>query len=203
MTASTDGSVLQITLQGTVNIQVVALGVVNTVRLLNVQYAENLERNILSYGLLEAKGCVLEYRGGRRVLSSGMGGTPIMDVECWNNVLVVAATNLSDRNPKPPRETMMTVSNPPEHISVSDIQCRTLMEFSSAPRTSLFRHDCQDDQNPDIRYTIDRFDTSKVSGLCQGKSDQGSSVEERHGHEFTYRRDRGRHLLGFQGSHDP
>uniref|UniRef100_A0AAV1TA42 Retrovirus-related Pol polyprotein from transposon TNT 1-94-like beta-barrel domain-containing protein n=1 Tax=Peronospora matthiolae TaxID=2874970 RepID=A0AAV1TA42_9STRA len=67
MTAATDGSALRITLQGTVDIQVVALEVVNTVRLLNVQYAENLERNILSYGLLEAKGCVLEYRGGRRV----------------------------------------------------------------------------------------------------------------------------------------
>uniref|UniRef100_A0AAV1VL66 CCHC-type domain-containing protein n=1 Tax=Peronospora matthiolae TaxID=2874970 RepID=A0AAV1VL66_9STRA len=55
MTAATDGSALRITLQGTVDIQVVALGVVNTVRLLNVHYAENLEGNILSYGLLEAR----------------------------------------------------------------------------------------------------------------------------------------------------
>ncbi|KAI9914615.1 hypothetical protein PsorP6_008311 [Peronosclerospora sorghi] len=47
MTAATDGSVLRVTQQGTVDIQVVALGVVNTVRLLNVGYAENLERNIL------------------------------------------------------------------------------------------------------------------------------------------------------------
>uniref|UniRef100_A0AAV1V1Z5 Uncharacterized protein n=1 Tax=Peronospora matthiolae TaxID=2874970 RepID=A0AAV1V1Z5_9STRA len=129
MTAATDGSALRITLQGTVDIQVVALGVVNTVRLLNVQYAENLERNILSYGLLEAKGCVLEYRGGRRVLSSGTGGAPIMDVECCNNVLVVAVTNHSDRNSKPPQAALMTVVNPPEYESDSDVLCGTLMDF--------------------------------------------------------------------------
>ena len=52
-----------------------------------------------------------------------------MDVECCINVLVVAVTNRSDRNPKPPRETMMTVINPHEHISVSDVQCGTLMDF--------------------------------------------------------------------------
>ena len=52
LTAATDGIVLRITQQGTVDIQVFALGVVNIVRLLNVQYAENLERIILSYGLL-------------------------------------------------------------------------------------------------------------------------------------------------------
>ena len=52
-----------------------------------------------------------------------------MDVECCINVLVVAVTNRSDRNPKPPRETMMTVINPPEHIFVSEVQCGTLMDF--------------------------------------------------------------------------
>uniref|UniRef100_A0AAV1UJ54 Uncharacterized protein n=1 Tax=Peronospora matthiolae TaxID=2874970 RepID=A0AAV1UJ54_9STRA len=129
MTAATDGSALRITLQGTVDIQVVALGVVNTVRLLNVQYAVNLERNILSYGLLGAKGCVLEYRGWRRVLSSGTCGTPIMDVECCNNVLVVAVTNRSDRNSKPPQEALMTVANPPKNESDSDVLCGTLMDF--------------------------------------------------------------------------
>uniref|UniRef100_A0AAV1TCU0 GAG-pre-integrase domain-containing protein n=1 Tax=Peronospora matthiolae TaxID=2874970 RepID=A0AAV1TCU0_9STRA len=129
MKAATDGSVLRITLQGTVDIQVVALGVVNTVRLLNVQYAENLECNILSFGLLEAKGCVLEYRGEGRVLSSGIGGTPIMDVEYHNNVLVVAVTKRSDLNSKLPRETTMTVINPPEHEFVSNVQCGTLMDF--------------------------------------------------------------------------
>ena len=50
-------------------------------RLLDVQYAENLERNILSYGKLEAKGCILEYRGAKRVSTSGIGGALVMNVE--------------------------------------------------------------------------------------------------------------------------
>ena len=72
-----------------VDIEVVALGVVNTIRLLDVQYAANLERNIISNDNLEAKGCVLEYREGRRVLTSVIEGVSVMDVDCNNNVFVV------------------------------------------------------------------------------------------------------------------
>ena len=54
--AVTDGGVLRVTKQGSVDIAVVALGVVNTIRLLDVQYAANLERNIISYGKLKARG---------------------------------------------------------------------------------------------------------------------------------------------------
>ena len=50
------------TKQGSVDIAFVALGVVNTIRLLDVQYTVNLERDFILYGKLEAKGCVLEYR---------------------------------------------------------------------------------------------------------------------------------------------
>lgn len=60
-TAATDGGVLRVTKRGSVNIEVVALGIVNTILLLDVQYAANLERNIISYGNLEAKGCLLQY----------------------------------------------------------------------------------------------------------------------------------------------
>ena len=44
--ASTTG-VLRVTKQGIVDIKVVALGVENSTRLLDVQYAENLEHNII------------------------------------------------------------------------------------------------------------------------------------------------------------
>ena len=46
-------------------IRVKALGVTKNIRLLDVQYASNLGRNIISFGKLEKKGCVLEYRGGK------------------------------------------------------------------------------------------------------------------------------------------
>ena len=80
LTAAADGSELRITLKGTVGIQVAALGVVNTVRLLNVHYADTIESNILSFGLLEDTVACSKHRGGRRVLSSSMGVTPIMDM---------------------------------------------------------------------------------------------------------------------------
>ena len=99
------------------DIQVFALGVVNRVRLLNVQYAENLERNILCYGLLETKGCVLEYRGGRRVLSAGVGNTPIMDVECSKNVLAITVTSHRNSNAKPTQEEMIMMITSPKYES--------------------------------------------------------------------------------------
>ena len=75
--------------QGNVDIEVVALGVVNTIRFLDVQYAASFERNIISYGKLKAEGWVLEYREGRRVLTSVIEGVSVMDVDCNNNVFVV------------------------------------------------------------------------------------------------------------------
>ena len=82
----------------------------NLVTLLDVQYAENLERNILSYGKLEAKGCVLEYRGGKRVLTSEIGGVPVMDVERCNNVLVIAVQHHRKGIIDTPQEGIMAVS---------------------------------------------------------------------------------------------
>ena len=56
LTAATDEGVLHVTKQVSVNIEGVVLEVVNTIRLLDVQYAANIERIIISYGKLEAKG---------------------------------------------------------------------------------------------------------------------------------------------------
>ena len=97
--------------RGSVDIKVVALGTVNTIRLLDVQYAANLERNIISYGKLEAKGCVLKYRGWRRVLTSGVRGAPVMDVDCNNNVLVVKVMGGNNKASSTSQEAMMTVLN--------------------------------------------------------------------------------------------
>ena len=56
LTAATDGSMLRVTQQGTVDLQVTALGVVNNVLPLNVQYAEKLERNIFNLWVARGKG---------------------------------------------------------------------------------------------------------------------------------------------------
>ena len=88
-TASNDRGMLWVTKKGSVDIKVVTLGVVNNTRLLDAHYA-NLKFNIISYGKLEAKRCILEYRGGRRVLTSGFVGAPLKDFDCNNNVLTVA-----------------------------------------------------------------------------------------------------------------
>ena len=63
-TAASDSGPLRFTKQGSVVIRVKALGLTKTIRLLDVQYASNLESNITSFGKLERKGCVIEYREG-------------------------------------------------------------------------------------------------------------------------------------------
>ena len=54
-----NGDALRITKKGSVVLMATALGKPTLVRLQNVQYAENLERNIISYGLLEARDSAL------------------------------------------------------------------------------------------------------------------------------------------------
>ncbi|KAG3013770.1 hypothetical protein PC121_g14472 [Phytophthora cactorum] len=79
-TAAKDGDTLRASKRGRVVIKADALGERRTVQLLDVQYAANLERNIILYSKLEKKGIVLSYREGRRVLVLRAGGPPIMDV---------------------------------------------------------------------------------------------------------------------------
>ena len=97
-TASSDSGPLRITKQGSVVIRVEALGLIKTIRLLDVQYASNLERNIISFGKLERKGCVIEYREGRREIVSHPGDAPVMDVDRVNDVLVVNFFNNNSKD---------------------------------------------------------------------------------------------------------
>ena len=54
LTAATDGGVLHVNRKGSADTEVVALIFVETIRLLDVRYAAKLERNIISYGKIEA-----------------------------------------------------------------------------------------------------------------------------------------------------
>nr|CCA23219.1 conserved hypothetical protein [Albugo laibachii Nc14] len=56
---------------------------------------ENLERNIISYGLRESKGFGLSYRGKYRVVAGINDGSAVFDVELSNNVLIVLAQVLT------------------------------------------------------------------------------------------------------------
>ena len=60
-TVASDGGTLKITKQGSAMIRVKALGVTKTIRLLDVQYASNWGRNIISFGKLEKKGRLLYF----------------------------------------------------------------------------------------------------------------------------------------------
>ena len=54
-----------------------------------MQWNENLERNIISYGLLEAKGFGIAYRGKHRVVADISSEPPVFDVETGKNIIVV------------------------------------------------------------------------------------------------------------------
>ena len=84
-----NGGALRITKKGSVVIMTTALGKPTLVRLQNVQYAENLERNIISYRFLEAKGFGIAYRGKHRIITDIRGEPPAFDVETANNILAV------------------------------------------------------------------------------------------------------------------
>ena len=101
-----DGGPLRITKRGSVTITTTVMGKVTKVRLLDVQYAENLERNIISYGMLEAKGFGIAYMGDRRVIGNIDSGVVIFDVEKKNNVLIVRDHNRG--SVKPPSDVLMT-----------------------------------------------------------------------------------------------
>nr|CCA17045.1 AlNc14C29G2761 [Albugo laibachii Nc14] len=94
LTAASDGDPLRITNQGSVVITVKALGVRNTVRLLDVQYAENLKRYIISYG-----------------------GVAVMDVDRGNDVFFVGVYDDKFRGCGSTTDGIMTVLARSEHES--------------------------------------------------------------------------------------
>ena len=63
------------------------------------------------------------------MLTTGLKGVPVMDVDCNNNVLVVKVIGHNSMVTDTPREAMMAVLNSPEYESYSDAQSGTLMHF--------------------------------------------------------------------------
>lgn len=75
--------------RGTSIITTSVTGKVARVQLSNVQYAAHLERNIVSYGLLEGKGYGISYRCKQRVVARINGRTVIFNEKTMNNILIV------------------------------------------------------------------------------------------------------------------
>uniref|UniRef100_A0AAV1T532 Integrase catalytic domain-containing protein n=1 Tax=Peronospora matthiolae TaxID=2874970 RepID=A0AAV1T532_9STRA len=122
-----DGGPLRITKRGSVTITTTVMGKVTKVRLLDVQYAENLERNIISYGILEAKGFGIAYMGDRRVVGNIDSGVVVFDVGKKNNVLIVRD---HDRGSvQLPSDILMTALAQGEFEVSQDVQRGTLMHF--------------------------------------------------------------------------
>nr|CCA13863.1 hypothetical protein PITG_16835 [Albugo laibachii Nc14] len=103
------------------------MGKTSKVRLLDVQYAENLERNIISYGLLESRGFGLSYRGKYGVVAGMNDGLAVFDVEISNNVLIVLAqVRLRVRKAG---DVLMSVLAKNEAEICQDVQKGSLMHF--------------------------------------------------------------------------
>ena len=87
-TIQADCGPLRITKRGSVLITTTVMGKVTKVRLLDVQYAENLERNIIFYDILEAKGFGIAYMDEHRVVTNIDSGLVIFgrgeDEQCSN-----------------------------------------------------------------------------------------------------------------------
>ena len=63
------------------------------------------------------------------MLTSVVGGVPVMDVDCHNKVLVVKVMGGDTKTSSTSQEAMMAVINSPEYESDSDVQSGNLMEF--------------------------------------------------------------------------
>lgn len=84
-----DGGRLCITKSGSVTITITVKAKVTKARILDVQYDESFKRNIISYGILEAKGFGISYIGKQKVVANVDSGMSIFDVEKMNNVIIV------------------------------------------------------------------------------------------------------------------
>jgi hypothetical protein len=89
-----DGSLMDVSECGNIRLEMETNSAWTTVTLTDVYYAPNLPCNLLSYGLLEAKGCKLVYKDEKRYLQKG--SACIAEVKKENNVLVVSTRSVSN-----------------------------------------------------------------------------------------------------------
>ena len=96
-------------------------------RLQDVFYAESLERNIISYGMLEVKGFCIAYHGKHHVISTLNGGPALLDVGLSNHVMVVREQSCT--RTKSPVDLIMVVMAENEADIGQDVHWGLLMHF--------------------------------------------------------------------------
>ena len=85
-------------LKGSVTLQVTLNGHHTSVTLSDVHYSDSVTKNIISYGLLESKGCRLAYDAyGSRVIERASDAKLIFPVTMRNNVLFVSCEKNRER----------------------------------------------------------------------------------------------------------
>ena len=114
-------------MRGSAIIATTVLGKRTKVRLTDVYFAENLGRNIISYGLLESKGCGISYRGEYRVVAALDEGPAVFDVGIHNNVLVVRAQKCELGTTG--RDVLMSALVQHDEDVGQDVQKGSLMHF--------------------------------------------------------------------------
>ena len=148
---------------------------ITKVRLLDVQYAENLERNIISYGILEAKGFGIAYMGDHRVVGNIDSGVVIFDVDKKNNVLTVRD---HDRGGvKLPSDVLMTALAQSEIEVSQDVQQGTLMNFHR--RLAHLNYDTILRMAKDPAFGIQLIDETRADCLACAQGKQTNNQQSR------------------------
>ena len=82
-----DNQVLRITHKGSTTLQVEIDGTKQKVKLTNVYFAPKLARNLISFGELEKRGCILSYEANQKFITRN--GEKIFKVQREDNILVI------------------------------------------------------------------------------------------------------------------
>lgn len=123
-------------MRGSVIITTIVMGKITKVRLTDLYFAANLERNIISYGMLEGKGCKIS-TGPVSCSSRIERRTGCFDVGVRNNGLVVRAQKCELDTTG--RDVMMSVLSQHEENVGQDVQKGSLLHFYK--RLAHLNHD--------------------------------------------------------------
>lgn len=106
--------------------------------------AENVEQNIISYGMLEAKGYIFVYRGEHHVLARLNAGTPVLDVEISKNVLVISTKGGQVEVEKRTRESLVIKElwyKSEFYCGLAHLNCDTIIRIAQDPDSGILRMD--------------------------------------------------------------
>ena len=164
-------------------------------------FAENLEKNIISYGLLESKGCGISYRGEYRVVAALNEGPAVLDLGIHNNVLVVRAQKCELGTTG--RDVLMSALVQHDEDVGQDVQKGSLMHFHK--RLAHFNYDTIIRMGKDPASGIQQNDELRANCLdcAQGKTNQQPAVSKGHWTKRTDRRDWRSYLIRLEGTDGP